>query len=237
MKRSWLEENNYQNLSKETLREKTKTLGLSNSEKYLKDDLIDFIAAKKAEDPNTYPDELLLLSFDFPDRVFKNLAFPLILLEQPDFFQQIIDKYSMVKPMNDYVFPYYLKEAAEIPEQLQKSIVSDFSREGINFKCWLLDNPNLSDEILELAIELLVNDGDREEYLVSRRDYLNMILENPRTSARILNNLTRENIKDYAMDLIYYEKVSIRILLYLRYYQNDDISSTAAWRIRTKRYD
>ena len=91
---SWFEKNNYQDLNLEILSIKAKSLGLTNPENYYKFELIDFIARERAENPNTSPDELLILSFDFPGLVFMNKTFPVILKEKPDFLKKIIDNYS-----------------------------------------------------------------------------------------------------------------------------------------------
>lgn len=237
---SWFEKNNYQDLNLKILSMKAKSLGLTNPENYDKFELIDFIAGERAENPNTSPDELLLLSFDFPGLVFINKVFPVILKEKPDFFQKIIDNYSEIQPIHDYALFYYLRNAADIPEDFQKVIVSDVSDRSIIFKRYLLENPNISPDILELTIEFLVNGRDRDVLQVPRnRDYFfALILKNPKISARILNRLTKKNIINYGFQLAFCEQVDRTTLKFIAFYHDEDevISDIVAWRIRTKRY-
>lgn len=97
------------------------------------------------------------MSYLFPEEVFNNKAFFLVLVEQPDFYQQIINNYLQIDPSDCYSLLYYLRENDRVPVQFQKTIIIDFSDSGIIFKQFLLDNPNLDNFTLELTIDRIIN--------------------------------------------------------------------------------
>jgi hypothetical protein len=98
---------------------------------------------KKAKDPNTSADDLLSLSLHYPDEVLSNPILPLIALENPALWNQIVDTAYHTKDTRSHLRQQLSKQSIQRQEMTLRLLIEMMLwMLGILFFIVVLSNQN-----------------------------------------------------------------------------------------------